>query len=278
MPGVGRASSEAVRALARTQPLRPTRLERRVRFRTPADRFPGAAMSTPRGGLSGLIPDFDPRRTPLVARDHDLPKVAQERLALPALRERLVRPPKWQPEFDGDPPMVEIDRPRDAAVLVPIVAHPRGPTVLLTERSVNLRGHAGQVAFPGGGSDPEDDGPVDTALREAREEVGLPRDHVDILTLLPPYLTVSGYRVIPVVGIVAPGFTLEIDPVEVAEVFEVPLEFLMNPRHHEQRRIVHGVIDRSFYAMPWRDSQGREHFIWGATAAMLRNLYRLLSA
>lgn len=232
-----------------------------------------------RGGLASLIPGFDPRRMPLEGRDHDLPKVASERLSLAALRERLAHPPHWQPELTGDPPWRPVGTPREAAVLVPLVAHASGTTVLLTERTAHLRGHAGQVAFPGGGCDPEDGGPVDTALRETQEEVGLTRDRIEVVAQLPQYLTGSGYRVTPVVGIVEPGFELQPDSFEVAEVFEVPLEFLMDPRHHERRRIVHGMIDRSFYAMPWRDERhGREHFIWGATAAMLRNLYRLLSA
>ncbi len=232
-----------------------------------------------RGGLANLIPGFDPRRTPLEGRDHDLPKVAADRLTLPALRDRIAHQPVWQPELSGDPPWRPAGTPREAAVLVPIVAHSAGMTVLLTERSAHLRGHAGQVAFPGGGRDPGDASAAETALRETQEEVGLARDRIEVIGELPQYLTGSGYQVTPVVGIVEPGFHLRLDSFEVAEAFEVPLEFLMDPRHHERRRIVHGVIDRSFYAMPWRDDrQGREHFIWGATAAMLRNLYRLLSA
>ncbi len=237
-------------------------------------------MSAPRGSLAALIPDFDPRRTPLIGRDLDLPPVPAERLALPALRQRLAAPPPWQPELEGDPLPRLNPVPRPAAVLVPIVARPTGPTVLLIERSAHLRGHAGQVAFPGGGRDAHDAGPVDTALREAFEEVGLARERVDVIGRLPDYLTISGYRVTPIVGIVEAGFEPHIDPFEVAEVFEVPIGFLMDPRHHERRRIVlQDATDRSFFAMPWHDiGSEREHFIWGATAAMIRNLYRLLSA
>ena len=127
--------------------------------------------------------------------------------------------------------------------------------------------------------DPEDSDAVATALRETQEEIGLGPERIEVLAELPAYLTGTGYRVTPIVGLVEPGFELSLDAFEVAEAFEVPLAFLMNPQHHERRRVVHGEIDRTFYAMPWRcERRSREYFIWGATAAMLRNLYRLLSA
>ena len=223
------------------------------------------------------IPSFDPREIPVEGRDSALPPVAPERLAPASLRERFVAPPAWEPEFSGDRFRLRPEPALAAAVLVPIVARAERPTVLLTERTSHLRNHAGQVAFPGGRCDPDDASPVHTALREAREEIGLAEDRIDVIGALPPYLTGTGYRVTPVVALVRPDFDLQLDAFEVAEAFEVPLDFLMDPRHHERRRVVHGDIDRIFYAMPYQ-AAGREYFIWGATAAMLRNLYRLLSA
>jgi 8-oxo-dGTP pyrophosphatase MutT (NUDIX family) len=223
------------------------------------------------------IPSFDPRQVPVEGRDIELPAVAAERLSERALRERFLRPPAWEAEFAGDRFRLRPEPPRPAAVLVPIVAHDSGTTVLLTERTSHLHDHAGQVAFPGGRTDPGDASAVHTALREAQEEIGLTPDFVEVLGELPQYLTGTGYRVTPVVAVVRPGFDLQLDEFEVAQAFEVPLEFLMNPRHHERRRVVYGDIDRVFYSMPYRRDE-REFFIWGATAAMLRNLYRMLAA
>ncbi len=225
------------------------------------------------------IPSFDPRLIPVEGRDSTLPGIAPERLSIDALRARFAKPPAWEPEFAGDRFRFREGEPRSAAVLVPIVAHADRPTVLLTERTAHLHDHAGQVAFPGGRTDPGDPSAVATALRETHEEIGIEPERIDVVGALPDYLTATGYRVTPVIGLVHPGFELRLDTFEVAEAFEVPLEFLMDPRHHERRRVVHGEIDRIFYAMPYRcEIRRREYFIWGATAAMLRNLYRLLLA
>lgn len=237
------------------------------------------STSSPAAGTLSSIPRFDPREVPIVDADASLPAVPPERLAIAALRSQLLSPPAWEPELTGDRFRVHARPVRSAAVLIPIVAHPDAATILLTERAAHLHDHAGQVAFPGGRTDPQDRDPVDTALREAHEEIGLLRDRVDVVACLPDYLTGTGYRVTPVVGIIEPGFELQLDAFEVAEAFEVPLHFLMNPRFHQRRHVVHGDIDRIFYAMPWQcEQRQREFFIWGATAAMLRNLYRLLSA
>lgn len=159
-----------------------------------------------------------------------------------------------------------------AAVLIAIVARDDpGPTVLLTQRTAHLRDHAGQISFPGGRTEAIDDGPVATALREAEEEVGLAPERVDVLGFLPTYDTITGFRVQPVVGWVRPPAFFRPDPVEVAEVFEVPLAFVLDPANHERRAGERAGVRREFYVLPYRD-----RFIWGATAGMLVNLARVV--
>jgi 8-oxo-dGTP pyrophosphatase MutT (NUDIX family) len=228
----------------------------------------------------GVAPAFDPRLAEVVADDPaSLPAIACDCRAPERLRERFANPPRWSPEMTGDRIVLHVGPPRPAAVLVPIVLHAAGPAVLLTQRTAHLRQHSGQVAFPGGRHEPADRTPVHTALREAHEEVGLEPSRVEVIGRLPEYLTGTGFQVTPVVGLVEPGFEVRPDPHEVAEVFEVPLAFLMDPRHHQQRLIEVAGAQRIFWAMPWRPRPAAdEYFIWGATAAMLRNLYRLLSA
>lgn len=157
---------------------------------------------------------------------------------------------------------------RPAAVLIPLVRRP-DPTVLLTQRPSAMRSHAGQVAFPGGKIDPEDGTPLNAALRETEEEVGLARRYITPLGYLDPYLTGSGFRIIPVVAVVDPGFHLTLNPDEVESAFEVPLAFLMNPVNHEMRSGEWQGKLRRYYAMPYG-----ERFIWGATAGILHNMYR----
>jgi 8-oxo-dGTP pyrophosphatase MutT (NUDIX family) len=162
---------------------------------------------------------------------------------------------------------------RPAAVLVPVIHREPEATLLFTERNNGLRSHAGQVAFPGGRIDPEDSGPEAAALREAEEEIGLDRSFVETLCLGPDYLTGSGYHVAPVIAIVRPGFQLRLNPAEVADAFEVPLRFLMDPANHRRgSRIWHGA-ERIFFEMPY---EGRH--IWGITAGMVRILYERLYA
>ena len=148
--------------------------------------------------------------------------------------------------------------------------------VLLTERTAHLSDHAGQISFPGGRVEEHDANPAATALRETEEEIGLAGGLIDIVGALPEYTTVTGYHVTPVVGIIERPFALALDSFEVSEAFEVPLAFLMDPAHHERRIVSAGGETRTFYAMPYQAS--RRYFIWGATAAMLRNLYHFLRA
>ncbi|WP_201155118.1 CoA pyrophosphatase, partial [Rhodothalassium salexigens] len=161
---------------------------------------------------------------------------------------------------------------RAAAVLVPLIVHPGDVTVLLTRRTRALKRHSGQVAFPGGRVDPEDPDVVTAALREAEEEVGLPRDRSRLLGRLAPYNTATGFSVTPVVATVRAPFVPIPDPAEVAAVFEVPLAFVMDRANHQWRTRTWRGRERGFYAIPYG-----EHLIWGATAAMLVNLVHVLS-
>jgi 8-oxo-dGTP pyrophosphatase MutT (NUDIX family) len=158
-----------------------------------------------------------------------------------------------------------------AAVLIPIVAHRAGLTVLFTQRTTHLKSHSGQVSFPGGRAEPGDASAEFTALREAGEEIGLPEDRVEILARLPDYHTRTGYRVTPVIGLLTPPLELAPDPREVADVFEVPLAFLLDPRNRQRRTREFQGQTVGFYAF---EHEGR--VIWGATAGMLVNLYRML--
>lgn len=189
----------------------------------------------------------------------------------------------YGPAIDSDrrvtpaevPPGAAMDaRPQTpAAVLVPLVARPEGLTVLLTQRTAHLKNHAGQISFPGGRSEDHDDGPIATALRESHEEIGLAPERVDILGRLDDYVTVTNFRVTPVVGLVAPPFSLAPDPFEVAEVFEVPLAFVLDRSNHQRHTYKVKGRTRAYWAMPWG-----ERYIWGATAGMLVNLAEVLGS
>jgi 8-oxo-dGTP pyrophosphatase MutT (NUDIX family) len=225
-----------------------------------------------------IRPVFEPEALPVESTGADLPPVMPERLTPDGLRARFEKRLAWTPE----PAEVRWDEgadPRMAAVLVPLVVRGSGLTVLLTQRADHLNDHAGQVSFPGGRHEPGDANPVATALREAREEVALASERVEVLGALADYLTSTGFCVTPVVGLVHPPFTVQADTLEVADIFEVPLGFLMNPAHHQVRVFRWEGGERRFFAMPYpRAEAGGQYFIWGATAGMLRNLYRFLAA
>lgn len=225
------------------------------------------------------LPPIDPEAMPLDPTFADaavrgLP-VAPQNLSPLAVRQRFVAPPVWQPEMNTDGRLALLDEPpRPAAVLVPLVRRGGQLNVLLTQRTAHLHDHAGQISFPGGRVEQGDTSATDTALRETHEEIGLAPQAVDVIGMLPDYVVATGYRVTPVVGLIEKDFALRLDEFEVEEVFEVPLMFLMNPANHERRTVTAGALTRTFYAIPYIGR--RRYFIWGATAAMLRNFYHFL--
>lgn len=185
----------------------------------------------------------------------------------------------WGPLRRGDDdlnPGAEMGRDRPpvpAAVLVPLVDRQEGMTVLLTRRTEHLDDHAGQISFPGGRIEAGDDGAVAAALRETEEEIGLDRRFVEVVGRLDTYRTVTGFAVLPVVGVVAPGFSLRLDRFEVAEAFEVPFDFVVDPANHRRHTGVIRGVERHWYAIPYG-----ERYIWGATAGMLVDLSQKLGA
>ena len=198
----------------------------------------------------------------------------EEWRALIAARLGAATPPDPRSDYDLNPTM-RGEAPAEltaAAVLIPIVVRPQGASVLLTLRTDHLRDHAGQVSFPGGRVEPQDQGPEETALRETEEEVGLARQYIEVIGELDMYETRTGFRITPIVGVVEPGFELKFDEFEVAEAFEVPLGFVLDPANHERRSLVWRGARRHFYAVSY---EGR--LIWGATAGMLVNLSRRLT-
>lgn len=221
-------------------------------------------------------PVFDPRLVPIDRVDTHLPAVPLARLLPAALRQRFEHPPVWQPELTVETIYIN-DPSAQAAVLLPIVMHAR-PTVLLTQRAQHLSTHAGQVAFPGGRVDVDDVDACATALREAQEEVGLEADFVQVLGVMPHYATSSGFIITPVVALVEPGFTLTRNAQEVDDIFEVPLDFLMNPSYHRHHSLEFEGRRREWFSMPYPNHDSPPRFIWGVTAGILRNFYRLLSA
>jgi 8-oxo-dGTP pyrophosphatase MutT (NUDIX family) len=186
----------------------------------------------------------------------------------PGLNDASIVPPSGDPGTDRMLEIIAREQPiRPAAVLIAVVDHPQ-PTVLLTQRSAHLNDHAGQISFPGGKIDPTDASPLDAALREAWEEIGLVSEFIDPIGYLDLYGTGFGFRILPTVARVRPGFKLRISEDEVDDAFEVPLAFLMDAANHQVHSKEYRGIMRSYYAMPFE-----ERYIWGATAGMLRVLY-----
>ena len=224
---------------------------------------------------------LDPRAVPVAGNDAHLPPVAGAVLTPQALSQRFAGVADWTPHIPDDGRVLTERNPSPAAVLVPLVQRADGLHVLLTRRTDHLRDHAGQISFPGGRSEPEDGGPAATALREAEEEVGLRSSHIQVIGQMPAYTTITRFVVTPVVALVQPPFVLQLDSFEVAEAFEVPLPYLMNPANHWRHLFSFDGGQRQFLSMPWQgpgaDGVVREYFIWGATAAMLRNLYHFLA-
>lgn len=195
------------------------------------------------------------------------------------VREAFKRYPEvsWQPLHIGD--AIFMDREEaEAAVLLPLVKRPTGLTVLLTQRTKHLKAHAGQISFPGGRVEPSDESVVQAALRETQEETGVDPSLVEVIGHLPQYRTATNFLVTPVVGLLKPEFEIQADDFEVEEVFEVPLTFLMNTQNHVRHEVDTPKGKREFFSMPYPRPDGREpYFIWGATAAMLRNFQHYLS-
>lgn len=217
---------------------------------------------------------FNPEQLPIrsIADEGAIPEY---RLTADWLRQHFADLPTWSVETGDEQLLAAIESFRPASVLIPIVIRDEGLSLLLTHRAAHLNDHAGQISFPGGRFEETDGSPVETALREAEEEIGLDRKHVEVIGSLPVYKTGTGYQVTPIVALLQPPFELKADPFEVAEIFEVPLAFLMDGANHQRRafQLPGGAGERVFYAMPYQ-----QHFIWGATAGMLRNLFHLLRA
>lgn len=234
---------------------------------------------------------FDPRLIPTLPPEPGLSAVKPEALHPDALRQRFAEPPAWQTDVETDR-WVQSEATVPAAVLVPLVLRQSPdtglwlpPRVLLTQRTAHLKKHGGQISFPGGRAEPSDDSLIFTALREAQEEVGLHPRRVEVLGHLPTYVTGTGFEVTPVVGLIqalaheAERLDLAHDPEEVEDAFEVPLAYLMDPANHRRHVMDMGGKSLSYFSMPWApEGVASERFIWGATAAMLRNFYRFLSA
>ncbi len=220
----------------------------------------------------------NPRDVPFQFVDTAGRTLPEELLNTSSLREICLGLPYWSPELRGELPL-EGGPLIPSAVLIGLVMR-SAPSVLLTRRALHLSDHPGQISFPGGRVADADADSSDTALREAHEEVGLPPENVRVLGHLPAYTTGTGFAITPVVGLVESDFEPRVDSSEVAEMFEVPLSWIMTPANHRRHEVEVLGRRRSFWSMHWPGKGSAEpegYFIWGATAAILRNLYCFLS-
>ncbi len=220
-----------------------------------------------------VLPLFDPSSVPIwqeaTTALQQQPAVPAAHLQIAALRARFAHPPIWQPEPRET---LYVEQCKPAAVLIGLQPHDDGLHVVLTHRTAHLRSHAGQVAFPGGKIDHDDDGPVAAALREAHEEVGLNPQQVDVLGTLTTMPTNTGYEITPVVGLLPADVQWQLNTGEVASLFTVPLTFLMDPHHHcKHQWVLDSGVRREWFSMPYR-----EHYIWGVSAAIVRDVYHFL--
>lgn len=223
------------------------------------------------------VPKYDPQLVPILVPSLDTPAIDEKFLNESALRDRFTNHVEWVPELTDESRLsigyLDTYEKRIAGVLVPLLNIDEQIHVLLTKRAAHLNDHAGQISFPGGRKEDFDSDIQITALREAKEEIGLNPSNVEVLGSLPDYHTITGYQVTPVVGMVSQLKDFSPDTNEVDEIFMVPLAFLMNPANHQIRQRTTEDGSRTFYAMPYEN-----RFIWGATAGMLRNLYHFLRA
>lgn len=232
-----------------------------------------SVTASQRPPLSG----FDPSALPLLREGEALPPVPLAHLQAAALRQRFAAPPAWQVDglnelpWDASQPLVP------SAVLIPLVMRDQ-LQVLLTERSANLSKHSGQIAFAGGRMDASDADAIACALREAQEEIGLQAHALEILGTLPTYVTGTAFAITPVVALLQPDYRLLLNPQEVQSAFEIPLAHLMNPANHFLQEWRMADSQRRWFAMPSTDHAGQNRYVWGASAGILRNLYRLLAA
>ena len=213
----------------------------------------------------------------MLQSDGQLPPVALAALQAAALRQRFAAPPVWQVDGLSEAPWDTSQPLVPSAVLIPLVMRDQ-LQVLLTERSANLAKHSGQIAFAGGRMDATDADATACALREAHEEIGLQGGVIEVLGSLPNYVTGTAFVITPVVALVQPDYRLALNPQEVQSAFEIPLAHLMNPANHFLQEWHAADAYRQWFAMPSTDQAGQSRYVWGASAGILRNLYRLLAA